>query len=219
MPVYKLSKKSILFPPGPLADYDGLLAFGGDLSVRRLVNAYSNGIFPWYNPGEEILWWCPHKRFVIFPQEIHISRSTKKILARGEFETKFNTNFPDIIGGCRALREGDTWLGDDMQAAFLTLFDAGYVLCVGVYNGGQLVGGLYGVAIGRCFFGESMFSLAPNASKIALIRLCHSLAEKNFAFVDCQFHTPHLEKMGGRYIFWEEYRRLLRMNITEQGGA
>ncbi|MCL2578005.1 MAG: leucyl/phenylalanyl-tRNA--protein transferase [Defluviitaleaceae bacterium] len=215
MPVYKLSKDSMLFPPPALADYDGLLAYGGDLSVERLLNAYSNGIFPWYNPGEEILWWSPRERFVIFPKEIHISRSMKKILSKNDLQIKINKDFSQIMATCRKLREGQTWISDEMQEAYNALFDAGYVMCVGAYENDALVGGLYGVVIGKCFFGESMFSTVPNASKIALIRLCRILSEKKFAFVDCQFHTPHLEKMGGRYISWNEYRRLLRIGIEK----
>ena len=135
----------------------------------------------------------------------------KKLLARGKFQTKVNENFADLIAACRAKHEGETWLGDEMQAAYNALFDAGHVMCVGVYENEKLVGGLYGVRLGKCFFGETMFSNAPNGSKIALIRLCEELAD--FAFIDCQFHTPHLEKMGGRYISWYEYRRLLRGGI------
>lgn len=213
MPVFKLTKNTILFPPPSFADFDGLLAVGGDLSVERLVNAYSTGIFPWYNPGEEILWWSPHVRFLIFPEEIHVSRSMKKFLKKNFFQTKINADFPEVINSCRKLREGETWITDEMQAAYNALYDAGYAMCVGTYDGDNLVGGLYGVVLGRCFFGESMFSTAPNASKIALIRLCEFLAEKNFLFVDCQFHTPHLETMGGRHVQRPEYQRLLREGL------
>lgn len=215
MPVYKLSKGSNLFPPPALADYDGLLAYGGDLSVERLLNAYSNGIFPWYNPGEEILWWSPQQRFVIFPKEVHVSRSMRKIIKKGELRTEINTDFSQIIGNCKKTREGETWIADEMEAAYTALFFAGNAMCVGVYaeklSAEELVGGLYGVAIGKCFFGESMFSKVANASKLALIRLCEEL--ENFAFIDCQFHTPHLESIGGRYVSWKEYRQLLRQNL------
>ncbi|MCL1844863.1 MAG: leucyl/phenylalanyl-tRNA--protein transferase [Defluviitaleaceae bacterium] len=215
MPVFKLTRGSNLFPPTQLADHDGLLAYGGDLSVERLLQAYSNGIFPWYNPSEPILWWSPHRRFLIFPKEIYVSSSMKKIFRQGKFEIKINADFGQLMNNCRKLREGKTWISDDMEVAYNALFDAGHVMCVGVYEGWELIGGLYGVVIGRCFFGESMFSLAPNASKIALVRLCEILAERDFVFIDCQFHTPHLEKMGGRYVEWADYRRLLREG---QGG-
>lgn len=212
--VFKLTKDSYLFPPPALADPDGLLAYGGDLCETRLLIAYSNGIFPWYNPGDEILWWCPRERFVIFPNEIHISNSMKKFLQKNTYETKIDADFSQIIKTCRKLREGKTWLTDEMEAAYNTLFKSGYVLCVGVYDkNGELVGGLYGVFLGRCFFGESMFSTAPNASKAALIFLCNELAKRNFAFIDCQFYTPHLQSMGGRFISWHEYRRLLREGL------
>lgn len=223
MPIFKLDTKSNLFPPPALANYDGLLAYGGDLSIERLLNAYRSGIFPWYNPVEQILWWAPRRRFVIFPEEIHVSRSMKKFLQKNSFETKINADFSQIIKNCRKIREGQTWIGDDMENAYNALFDAGYVLCAGVYERSEvrgkntsdcLIGGLYGVVIGRCFFGESMFSLAPNGSKIALIELCRVLAEKKFAFIDCQFHTPHLERMGGRFIEWEIFNRLLRENLS-----
>ena len=214
MPVFKLTKGSYLFPPSALADFDGLLAYGGDLCVERLLSAYSNGIFPWYNPGEEILWWCPRERFVIFPKEIHVSRSMKKNINKANLQIKINTDFSQIMNNCRKLREGSTWISDEMEAAYNALFNEGYVMCVGVYENDVLVGGLYGVVIGKCFFGESMFSHAANASKIALIHLCEILSEKNFAFIDCQFHTPHLQTMGGRYISWSEYHRLLREGIS-----
>ncbi|MCL2457112.1 MAG: leucyl/phenylalanyl-tRNA--protein transferase [Defluviitaleaceae bacterium] len=213
MPVFRLNSSKI-FPPPSLAEPDGLLAYGGDLSVERLLNAYVNGIFPWFNPDEEILWWCPRERFVIFPNEIHISRSMKKFLRESEIKIKFDEDFSQIMKGCRELREGATWISDEMEDAYGALFDAGYVLCVGVYEKNILVGGLYGVVIGKCFFGESMFSKTKNASKIALIKLCEFLSKKNFLFVDCQFHTPHLESMGGKFISWHDYRSLLRIGIS-----
>jgi len=214
MPVFQLAKDSYWFPYPTLADLDGLLAFGGDLSIPRLLNAYSNGIFPWYNPGEEILWWCPHNRFVIFPKEIHISRSMKKKMRKNNYEIKINTDFSQIIKKCRNSRD-ESWITDEMEAAYNELFNFGYIMCVGIYENEVLVGGIYGVIIGKCFFGESMFSHTNNASKIALINLCKILSEKNFAFVDCQFHTEHLESMGGRYISWNEYHKLLREGISQ----
>jgi leucyl/phenylalanyl-tRNA--protein transferase len=211
MPVYQLSKGSFLFPPGAMADADGLLAYGGDMSVPRLISAYSGGIFPWDYAEEQILWWCPHNRFVIFPREVHISKSMKKLIKSGKYQIKFNSAFDQIIKSCKLTREGATWISDEVETSYNALFSAGFAMCVGVYDGAELVGGLYGVVIGKCFFGESMFSLAPSASKLALIALCQKLAD--FAFIDCQFHTPHLESMGGRYISWNEYRRLLRESL------
>jgi leucyl/phenylalanyl-tRNA--protein transferase len=234
---------SILFPEPEEARDDGLLAVGGDLKPARLINAYANGIFPWYSPGQEILWWCPKPRFVIFPNEINISGSMKKFIRKTTLYTKINSNFAGVINNCRMLRINNTWLTDEMVVAYNVLHRMGYALSVEVYeqrsesepncepkpstepkpsgepethgksesgcNPETLVGGLYGVVLGKCFFGESMFSLVPNASKLALIELCSVLSSMGFVFVDCQFHTEHLEKMGGRYISWEEYKKLL----------
>lgn len=214
MPIFKLSKTSDTFPPSHLASDTGLLAIGGDLNTNRLLNAYANGIFPWYNPGEIIKWYCPNKRFVIFPQKIYISRSMKKLIQKNTLTTKINANFAEVIHNCKQSwdKKTGTWITDEMEEAYINLFNAGHALCVSVYDGKILVGGLYGVAIGKCFFGESMFSIVPNASKLALIKLCQKLTEDGFLFVDCQFHTKHLESMGGQYISWEEYKHLLTIN-------
>lgn len=211
MPVYRLKEGEVSFPNPRLAEKDGLLAVGGDLSVERLLLAYCNGIFPWYNPGEEILWWCPKKRFLIFPGEIHISHSMKKHIKKHKDEIRLNRDFQDTMHRCRLKREEDgTWIGDDMERAYLTLHKEGYAASVEAFEDGELAGGLYGVAIGRCFFGESMFSDKENGSKIALVGLAGLLKKQGFFFIDCQFYTPHLESMGGRYIDWEEYTRLLK---------
>ena len=215
MPVYRLSEEEVYFPNPTLAREDGLLAVGGDLCVERLLLAYSHGIFPWYNPGDEILWWCPHERFVIFPKEIHISRSMKKYMKKHELLIKLNRDFADTMHRCRIKREFDegTWISDEMEEAYGALHQAGYAMSVEVFEDGILAGGLYGVVIGRCFFGESMFSEKENGSKIALIAFAKMLAENAFVLIDCQFHTEHLESMGGRYISWEEYDRLLQEGI------
>ena len=188
------------------------LAVGGDLCVERLLLAYTHGIFPWYNPGEEILWWCPRERFVIFPKEIHISKSMKKYKKKHELGLVLNRDFADTMHRCRMKREfaEGTWITDEMEEAYGRLHEAGYAVSVEAYEDGELAGGLYGVSIGRCFFGESMFSEKENGSKTALIGLAGLLAERGFMFLDCQFHTEHLERMGGRYLSWEEYERLLR---------
>lgn len=216
MPIYRLSEEEVCFPNPTLAQEDGLLAVGGDLCVERLLLAYSHGIFPWYNPGDEILWWCPHERYVIFPEEIHISRSMKKYMKKHEFMVKLNRDFADTMHRCRTKREFDegTWISDEMEEAYGALHKAGHAISVEVFEDGRLAGGLYGVAIGRCFFGESMFSEKENGSKIALIALAKILAEQEFVLIDCQFYTEHLESMGGRYISWEEYDRLLRQGIS-----
>lgn len=212
MPVYRLREGEISFPNPVYARRDGLLAVGGDLSVERLLLAYTHGIFPWYDPGEEILWWCPRERFVIFPGEIHISRSMMKFSRRHEFQMVLNRDFADTMHRCRVKREFQegTWITDEMEEAYCRLHEAGYAVSVEVLEDGELAGGLYGVSIGKCFFGESMFSERENGSKMALIAWAQLLERSDFLFIDCQFHTEHLESMGGRYISWEEYDGMLQ---------
>lgn len=210
--IFELEKDDIRFPNPRLADDDGLLAFGGDLSVKRLLQAYINGIFPWYNPGEPILWWCPKERYVIFPAKIHISKSMRKYFRKHKIELVLNRSFHDTMHRCRMKREEEegTWISDDMEQAYLRLHQAGFAVSAEAYEDGELAGGLYGVSIGKCFFGESMFSDRTNGSKTALILFSKILEEQGFLFIDCQFHTEHLESMGGQYISWEEYEELLR---------
>lgn len=212
MPVYRLDEKEIFFPNPILARPDGLLAVGGDLSVERLLLAYTHGIFPWYSPGEEILWWCPKERFVIFPKEIHISRSMKKYMKKHNLQIILNRDFADTMHRCRMKRESEegTWISDEMEEAYRRLHEEGYAISVEVTEDGELAGGFYGVIIGTCFFGESMFSEKENGSKTALIAFAGILEQKGFLFIDCQFHTEHLESMGGRYISWEAYDRMLK---------
>lgn len=211
MPVYRLNEKEIYFPSPAYARPDGLLAVGGDLCMERLLLAYTHGIFPWYNPGEEILWWCPRERFVIFPKEVHVSRSMKKYMKKHELKVMLNRDFADTMHRCRVKREFEegTWISDEMEEAYFRLHQAGYAVSVEVLEDGVLAGGLYGVSIGRCFFGESMFSERENGSKTALIAFARFLVQNRFLFIDCQFHTEHLESMGGRYISFEEYDRML----------
>jgi leucyl/phenylalanyl-tRNA--protein transferase len=215
MPIYRLRKDSVNFPPAKEAEDNGLLAVGGDLSPERLVNAYINGIFPWYSDGEPILWWCPRERFVIIPSEIVISRSMRKFMNKTELRVTFNEAFPKVIHSCRKLREfaEGTWITDDMESVYNRLNELGLALSCEVWDGDNLVGGLYGVCIGKCFFGESMFSRVDNASKLALIALAKRLEENDFRFIDCQFHTPHLESMGGKHISYEEYINEIRKGI------
>lgn len=217
--IYKLDNKEIWFPDPSLADEEGLLAWGGDLSPERLLLAYSNGIFPWYSAQDEpILWWCPKKRFVIFPNEIHISHSMERILKSERYAITFNRDFPSVIRHCskvdnRSKHEG-AWLLKDMINAYTEFHKLGYVSRVEVWDTSRedspLVGGLYGVTLGKCFFGESMFSLAPNGSKIALIGLALHMQKAGGNLIDCQLHTPHLESMGGKFISYEEYMKLVK---------
>ena len=211
MPVYKLLKDIIIFPDQKLAEEDGLLAVGGDLSVKRLMLAYKSGIFPWYDEGQPILWWCPRERFIIRPEKIHISKSMKKFMRQHDTRIELNRDFADTMHRCRTKRESTvgTWITDDMEKAYFRLHKKGHAMSVEAYTDGELAGGLYGVVIGKCFFGESMFSDKENGSKIALILLAKTLEEKGFVMIDCQFHTDHLESMGGERISWEEYSKLL----------
>lgn len=187
MPVYRLRKSEVSFPDPKLAEKNGLLAVGGDLSVERLLLAYCNGIFPWYNPEEEIMWWCPRERFLIFPREIHVSRSMKKYIKKHKIVIRLNRDFQDTVHHCRMKREEEgTWIGDETEEAYTALHKAGFAVSVEAFENGELAGGLYGVAIGRCFFGESMFSELKNGSKTALIGLSGVLRENDFLFIDCQ---------------------------------
>lgn len=219
MPVFRLSKQDLIFPAPVLAEDNGLLAVGGDLSVDRLLLAYTHGIFPWYNPGEEILWWCPKERFLIFPRDIHVSRSMRKYMKRHTFKVLLNRDFQDTMHHCRMKREAEegTWISDEMEEAYLKLHHAGFAVSVEAYEEGRLAGGLYGVAIGRCFFGESMFSEQENGSKVALIVFSRFLEQRDFLFIDCQFHTDHLEHMGGQYVSWERFENLLQEGTVSGG--
>lgn len=210
MAVFQLEEENIFFPKPELANPDGLLAVGGDLRLERLLLAYSNGIFPWYNEGEPILWWCPKERFIIYPSKIHVSRSMDKFLRHHSVTYTINRDFAYTMHECRVLRESTgTWINDDMEEAYLNLHKAGFALSFEAYFDDQLAGGLYGVAFNRCFFGESMYSVLPNGSKAALIGLAGLLSDNDFKMIDCQFHTKHLESMGGIYISYAEYMDLI----------
>lgn len=210
MAIYALSD-DLVFPNPELSEEDGLLAVGGDLSVDRLLVAYSNGIFPWYNKDEPILWWCPKPRFILKPEDIRISKSMKKIIKKGEFVVTFDNDFEGVISNCKSMRENEegTWITDEMMQAYINMHNEGYALSVETYLDGELVGGLYGVIIGKCYFGESMFSKVSNASKIALITLAQRLQELNFEFIDCQVYTEHLESMGAKMVEWDEFKAMI----------
>lgn len=211
--IYRIGKE-LIFPRPVNVEPDGLLCVGGDLSVDRLLLAYSNGIFPWYSfrHNREILWYCPQDRFVIFPDEIHVSHSMRTLMNSGKYEVSIGENFDAVIRNCSLLRihEAGAWLGDEMIRAYTELHRQGFAQSVEVWESDRLVGGLYGVTIGRCFFGESMFSLAPSASKLALIHLARLMQEHGGLMIDCQFETPHLKSMGGRFITYKEYMKILQ---------
>lgn len=225
--VWRLTDNPSLFPDPRYGDDDGLIAIGGDLSPERLTVAYMNGIFPWYGFKEEqeIMWWCPMQRFVIFPEEIHISHSMKQLMKKGTYHMTVSEAFDKVIEGCGKQDARNTmrgaWLGDDMTRAYTKMYELGLAVSVEVWSetkpeqndtqdfyyqegNGYLVGGLYGINIGVNFFGESMFSKVPNASKLALIFLAQLMKDTG-GIIDCQFETPHLKTMGGRHIPYDEY--------------
>lgn len=208
MTIYRLTKE-IIFPHPELADEDGILAVGGDLSPKRLLLAYSNGIFPWFSQNEPIIWWSPDPRFVLYPNEIRISHSMSKLLRRNTYKITFDTCFEEVISMCAKLRTEGTWITKDIIKAYCNLHKLGFAHSVETWYEGKLVGGLYGVSLGRMFFGESMFSTMSNASKAALIVLTKNLLEKDFLLIDCQVHTNHLESMGGKSIHRKEFLSII----------
>lgn len=211
------------FPPPQRAmrDPNGLLAIGGDLSAERLLRAYTAGIFPWNNPDEPILWWCPDPRTVLFPKDFHVSRSLQKQLNKGDFALSFNLAFARVMLACAAPRTlgHGTWLGSDMQQAYLELHRRGHAQSVEVWQYGELVGGVYGVSIGRVFFGESMFSVMENGSKIALHFLCRHLTDWGYELMDCQVASPHLTRLGAVETPREEFLCQLRKATVQAGRA
>ena len=211
------SSEELYFPDPHLGDSDGCFAIGGDLSVDRLLLAYSNGIFPWYSfrDQKDILWYCPMQRFVIFLEEIHVSHSMRTLMNKGKYSVGINEDFEGVIRGCSKAQgridEEGAWLGENIIQAYTALHDQGFAASVEVWDDetGELVGGLYGVTIGKVFIGESMFSLVPSASKLALIFLARFMKENGGKMIDCQLETSHLKSMGGRYISYEEYMEIM----------
>lgn len=204
MPVFQLPKQPV-FPPPALAEENGLLAVGGDLSPQRLLAAYSAGIFPWYSEGDPLLWWSPDPRLVLYPQQLHLSRSLRKTLRRHRFAVTFDQLFPEVIHTCSQQRQATgTWITAQMEQAYIQLHQMGYAHSVEVWwltaEQPVLAGGLYGVALGGCFFGESMFYHYPDASKIALVALVERLCAEEYSLLDCQMTTPHLLRFGAQEI-------------------
>ncbi|MBU0602495.1 MAG: leucyl/phenylalanyl-tRNA--protein transferase [Gammaproteobacteria bacterium] len=201
------------FPPveQALREPDGLLAAGLDLSPPRILDAYRRGIFPWFSEGQPVLWWSPDPRMVLVPAEIRITRSMAKVLRNRPYEVRCDTSFEAVMRACAAPRDGatGTWISEDMIAAYCALHAHGHAHSVETWHDGALVGGLYGMAIGRVFYGESMFSLERDASKIALVHLARYLESQGFALIDCQMNTDHLASMGGREIARSEFCRVL----------
>lgn len=212
------------FPPvdRALRDPDGLLAVGGDLSRDRLISAYRKGIFPWFNPGQPVLWWSPDPRAVLFPAEFHASRSLRRTLRRGHFQFSLDRAFPAVMRACAETPrhgQGGTWITDDMFAAYCDLHDAGYAHSVEAWNDRQLVGGIYGVALGRVFFGESMFSHQSDASKAALYVLIDEMRQREFVMLDCQVASEHLATLGSRDIPRRQFLQLLAEHTQQDNNG
>ncbi|MDX1829385.1 MAG: leucyl/phenylalanyl-tRNA--protein transferase [Lutibacter sp.] len=209
-----LLTNELVFPDVQLADENGMLAIGGDLSVKRLTLAYKSGIFPWFNQGEPIIWYSPDPRMVLFPSELKISKSMKQVLRKKEFKVTFNQNFEQVIFNCkhifRAADQGQTWITDEMQKAYVNLHKKGIAKSVEVWQNNELVGGLYGIDLGTIFCGESMFSKVSNASKMAFIYLVKKLETENYKLVDCQVYNNHLASLGAREIPREEFLKYLK---------
>jgi leucyl/phenylalanyl-tRNA--protein transferase len=213
MPVFSLNE-SLAFPPPRLARGDGLLAVGGDLSPARLLLAYRQGIFPWYGPGEPLLWWAPNPRLVLFPAELQISRRLARTIRQGKFRVTYDRDFSEVIRLCgETRRESGTWLDQPLIAAFCRLHELGYAHSVECYLDEELVGGLYGLALDRIFFGESMFSLVPDSSKVALAGLVAILTARGFAAIDCQVRSDHLLSLGAREVAGDHFCQLLQEKI------
>ncbi|VAX00041.1 Leucyl/phenylalanyl-tRNA--protein transferase [hydrothermal vent metagenome] len=210
------------FPDISLAldEPDGLLSVGGDLSPGRLLAAYRHGIFPWYNHGQPILWWSPNPRAVLFPHKLHVSRSLRKTLRQQHFEITTDTAFSRVIEACSTPRDNansGTWITEEMQQAYRHLFELGHAHSVECWLDGELVGGLYGLGIGKVFFGESMFSRARDASKVAFVQWVRQLEQWGYALVDCQVHSAHLESLGAETIDREHFRQLLDHGCPQVG--
>ncbi|MBI5858664.1 MAG: leucyl/phenylalanyl-tRNA--protein transferase [Sphingobacteriales bacterium] len=215
MPLFALDKE-LAFPPVHLAEPDGLLAMGGDLSPERLLLAYRNGIFPWYE-GNTILWWCPDPRFVLFPEEIKINKSIKTLLKRNEYEFTINKAFKDVIHHCKETKrpgQQGTWITDEVEKAYCKMHELGYAHSAEVWKEGTLVGGLYGLRLGKVFFGESMFSKLSNASRYAFVKYVQFLKDDAVRMIDCQVYTEYLESFGARMIERKDFIQLLQTLLS-----
>ncbi|MDJ0720670.1 MAG: leucyl/phenylalanyl-tRNA--protein transferase [Desulfobacterales bacterium] len=218
MPVFRLTSE-LTFPPPHLAIREGLLAVGGDLSIDRLALAYGQGIFPWYAEDDPILWWSPDPRLVLFPHELHVSRSLRRLINKGRLSFTLDRAFGEVIRGCAAARGENhpgTWIVPEMISAYERLYGAGLAHSVEAWRGDELAGGLYGVSLGRTFYGESMFTRVSNASKAALVVLVQHLQQTGFDLIDCQVTTPHLKQFGAREIPRAHFLRTLRRSLRQR---
>ncbi len=215
MAVYVLDKR-LWFPPASEANEDGLLAIGGDLSEERLLLAYRNGIFPWFE-NEIPLWWCPQPRFVLLPEDLKISKSMKQVLGKNQFEFRINTAFETVMHACKNIARTDqqgTWITDDMEKAYINLYRKNYAFSAEAWQNNNLAGGLYGIRLGKVFFGESMFSEVSNASKFTLINYVEQLKHEGVQLIDCQVYTQHLQSMGAKMIERKDFLQLLQKLIN-----
>ncbi len=215
MPVYWLDDNDVRFPPLEYAMPDGLLAIGGDLSVKRLLEAYKCGIFPWYNATEPIMWWSPDPRLVLYPGKLHIAKSMRTYFNNNTFQLSYNHAFEEVMKACGEIsrkNQDGTWIHQDLIDAYVRLYKAGFAHSVEVWKNGHLVGGLYGIAIGKVFFGESMFAHLPNASKFGFISLVKKLAQLNSKLIDCQQETPHLKSLGAELLDRNVFVQILQEN-------
>ena len=218
MPVYQLIPEVSFFPPTEEAEGDGLLAVGGDLTKERLLAAYSKGIFPWYEAGQPILWWSPDPRLVLIPEELKISRSLRKALRKQQFEIRFDSAFQQVIKACADVRtqQGEgTWIIPEMQQAYTELHQDGFAHSVESWLDGELAGGLYGISLGQCFFGESMFSTRNDSSKVALVALVEFSKQVGIKMIDCQMTTSHLLSLGAREIKRKVFLQNLKIHLEE----
>lgn len=219
MPIFRLQEDEIAFPHPELADRNGILAVGGDLSPERLLLAYEWGIFPWFNPNEPILWWSPDPRFVLFPDELRVSKSMRPYFNQQKFSVTFDTKFETVIRACQQIERdkqmGGTWITEAMVQAYCKLHELGYAHSVEVWEENEMVGGLYGISLGKVFFGESMFTEVSNASKFGFITLVQKLTRLGFTLIDCQQKTRHLASLGARSIDRALFLQYLEKNADE----
>lgn len=219
MPIYRLPEENI-FPHASLANPDGILAVGGDLSVERILLAYQHGIFPWFSDEDPIIWWSPDPRMVLYPDELKISKSMRQVIRSNKLTYTFDSDFETIIRSCAKPRKNQEgvweWLTEDMIQAYLRVHNAGFAHSVEVWKDNEIVGGLYGISLGGVFFGESMFTKVSNASKFGFIQLVTFLSEANFGMIDCQVHTNHLESLGAREIDRSVFLEKLAIELEKQ---
>lgn len=217
MPIFRLPRE-IIFPDPRLANPEGILAIGGDLSPRRLLYAYALGIFPWYSRGSPILWWSPDPRMILLPDELHVGRSLRKVIKSGRYQIRADTSFEEVIKRCAKKKrpgQDSTWITPEMQKAYIELYRLGFAHSIEAWEEEKLVGGLYGVSLGGTFCGESMYADRPDASKVAFVKLVEVLKAWGFDLIDCQVHTDHLERFGAREVPREEFLQRLSASLEK----